>query len=164
VLTSIVSSDGIYADFEVDEQTFKKSIRADADTADKEHKIPVELTVQGDASHVYKGTIYSFDNRINTASARSRPARFDNKDSSLVPGMFVSVKLGNSPKSQVLLILNAQSATTRTRNSSMWSAPTTRLPIAKSISASRWAGGASFFRPSCRRTCRRRRLQHIAPT
>jgi multidrug efflux system membrane fusion protein len=105
VLTSIVSSDGIYADFEVDEQTFMKSIRADADTADKEHKIPVELTVQGDAAHVYKGTIYSFDNRINTASGTIRArARFDNKDSSLVPGMFVSVRLGSSPKSQVLLI------------------------------------------------------------
>src|ERR1700688_238325 len=45
LLTSIVSSDGIYADFEVDEQTFMKSIRADANTADKEHKIPVELIV-----------------------------------------------------------------------------------------------------------------------
>src|SRR5258706_653796 len=105
VLTSIVSSDGIYAGFEVDEQTFMKSIRADADTADKEHKIPVELTVQGDASHAYKGTIYSFDNRINTASGTIRArAKFDNKDASLVPGMFVSVKLGTSPKSQVLLI------------------------------------------------------------
>jgi membrane fusion protein, multidrug efflux system len=105
VLTSIVSSDGIYADFEVDEQTFMKSIRADADTADKEHKIPVELTVQGDAAHAYKGTIYSFDNRINTASGTIRArAKFDNKDSSLVPGMFVSVRLATSPKSQVLLI------------------------------------------------------------
>jgi multidrug efflux system membrane fusion protein len=105
VLTSIVSSDGIYADFEVDEQTFMRSVRADADTPDKEHKIPVELTVQGDAAHVYQGTIYSFDNRINTASGTIRArARFDNKDSSLVPGMFVSVKLGSTPKSQVLLI------------------------------------------------------------
>src|ERR1700688_3407450 len=105
VLTSIVSSDGIYADFEVDEQTFMKSIRADANTADKEHKIPVELTVQGDAAHAYKGTIYSFDNRINTASGTIRArAKFDNKDSSLVPGMFVSVRLASSPKSQVLLI------------------------------------------------------------
>ncbi len=105
VLTSIVSSDGIYADFEVDEQTFMKSIRADADTADKEHKIPVELTVQGDAAHVYRGTIDSFDNRINTASGTIRArAKFDNKDASLVPGMFVSVRLGSSPKNEVLLI------------------------------------------------------------
>jgi multidrug efflux system membrane fusion protein len=105
VLTSIVSSDGIYADFEVDEQTFMKSVRTDADTADKEHKIPVELTVQGGAAHIYKGTIDSFDNRINTASGTIRArARFDNKDASLVPGMFVSVRLGSSPKNEVLLI------------------------------------------------------------
>ncbi len=105
VLTSIVSNDGIYADFEVDEQTFMKSVRADADTAAKEQKIPVELTVQGDSAHAYSGTIYSFDNRINTASGTIRArAKFDNKDASLVPGMFVSVRLGTSPKSQVLLI------------------------------------------------------------
>jgi multidrug efflux system membrane fusion protein len=105
VLTSIVSNDGIYADFEVDEQAYLETVRSDADTAEKEHRIPVQMAVQGQGGREYKGTIYSFDNRINTASGTIRArARFDNADGSLVPGMFVSVKLGSSMRSNALLV------------------------------------------------------------
>ena len=105
LLTSIVSNDGIYADFEVDEQTYLKSIRADAGTQAQERKIPVALTVQGDSKHAYNGTIDSFDNKINTASGTIRArARFENRDGSLVPGMFVAVRLASSMQSEALLI------------------------------------------------------------
>ena len=105
VLTSIVSNDGIYADFEVDEQTYLATVRSDADSAEKEHRFPVQMTVQGQSGRLYKGTIYSFDNRISTSSGTIRArARFDTADGSLVPGMFVSVKLGSSMKSNQLLI------------------------------------------------------------
>jgi multidrug efflux system membrane fusion protein len=105
LLTSIVSNDGIYADFDVDEQTYLQSIRGQADTSEKEQRIPVELKVRGDTGHKYKGTIYSFDNRIDTASGTIRArARFNNKDGSLVPGMFVSVKLGGGIKREALLV------------------------------------------------------------
>lgn len=105
LLTSIVSNDGIYADFEVDEQTYVQSIRAEADTEAKERRLPVTVTVQGDSERTYKGTIYSFDNRINPASGTIRArARIENKDGSLVPGMFVSVKIGSGMRSQALLI------------------------------------------------------------
>src|SRR5258706_4933874 len=105
LLTSIVSNNGIYADFEVDEQTYLKSVRADAETQAQERKIPVALTVQGDSKHAYKGTIDSFDNKINTASGTIRArARFENRDGSLVPGMFVAVRLASSMQSEALLI------------------------------------------------------------
>lgn len=105
VLTSIVSNDGIYADFEVDEQTYMKSIRAHAVTQHEEQSIPVELTVQGDEQHPYKGTIYSFDNHIDSGSGTIRArAKFANEDSRLVPGMFVSVKLASSDAIDVLLV------------------------------------------------------------
>ncbi len=51
LLTSIVSNDGIYADFDVDEQTYLESVRSSADTDAKEKKIPVELTVSGQKDH-----------------------------------------------------------------------------------------------------------------
>jgi multidrug efflux system membrane fusion protein len=105
VLTSIVSNDGIYADFEVDEQTYVNSIRANAHTSTEERKIPVELSVQSDKAQTYRGTIHSFDNRITTGSGTIRArARFDNKDGSLVPGMFVSVRLASSAMSTALLV------------------------------------------------------------
>jgi multidrug efflux system membrane fusion protein len=105
VLTSIVSRDGIYADFEVDEQTYLRGIRGLADSRDKERRIPVQLTVNGDESHRYNGTIHSFDNRIDTSSGTIRArALFDNRDGSLVPGMFVSVRVASGGADAALLV------------------------------------------------------------
>jgi membrane fusion protein, multidrug efflux system len=95
LLASIVSNDGIYADFEVDEQTYLNTVHARAETAADEQQLPVEMTLQGAEGRVYKGTVYSFDNKIDTSSGTIRArAKFDNADGSLVPGMFVSVRLG----------------------------------------------------------------------
>jgi multidrug efflux system membrane fusion protein len=105
LLTSIVSDDGIYADFDVDEQTYIRNIHAHAGTQAAEQKIPVELTLSGDSSHPYKGFIQSFDNRITTGSGTIRArARFENTDGALVPGMFVSVRLANADDSSVFLV------------------------------------------------------------
>lgn len=105
LLTTIVSNDGIYADFEVDEQTYLRSVRAHADTREEEQQIPVELTVQGDTSRVYRGTIYTFDNRIDPTSGTIRArARFANEDNSLVPGMFASIKLASGGEDQAILV------------------------------------------------------------
>ncbi len=105
LLTSIVSGDGIYADFEVDEQTYTQTIRNHADTASAEQQVPVELRVRDGDARVYKGTIYSFDNKIDTGTGTIRArARFDNADGSLIPGMFVSVRLAGSANSKVLLV------------------------------------------------------------
>jgi multidrug efflux system membrane fusion protein len=104
ILTSIVSSDGIYADFEVDEQTYLRSIHQHAATAGQEQRIPVQLTLQGD-DRVYTGTIESFDNKINvsTGTIRAR-ARFANADGALVSGMFATVRLADAVNSKVLLV------------------------------------------------------------
>ncbi len=105
VLTSIVSREGIYADFEVDEQTYLRGIRGEADSRDKERRIPVQLTVRGEETHRYNGTIHSFDNRIDTASGTIRArALFDNRDGSLVPGMFVSVRVASGGDDAALLV------------------------------------------------------------
>jgi multidrug efflux system membrane fusion protein len=103
VLTSIVSDDGIYADFEVDEQTYMNGIHAHAETHAEEQRIPVELRVDGN-DRTYEGTISSFDNRIDVASGTIRArARFANEDRSLVPGMFVSVRLASGSETAALL-------------------------------------------------------------
>jgi multidrug efflux system membrane fusion protein len=79
-------------------------VRAQAATAAKEQKIPVELTIPGDSGHVYEGTIESFDNRIYTGTGTIRArARFANADGALVPGMFVSVRLASARDSNAIL-------------------------------------------------------------
>jgi multidrug efflux system membrane fusion protein len=104
LLTSIVSNEGIYADFDVDEQTYVRNIHDHAQSQAQQQKIPVELTLQN-GGPVYQGFIESFDNRINTGSGTIRArARFENTDGALVPGMFVSVRLADAADSKVLLV------------------------------------------------------------
>jgi len=105
VLTSVVSNSAIYADFEVDEQTYVDSIRKGAGLPDQERKIEVQLTLPGDKGHVYHGTIDSFDNRIDVASGTIRArAKFENTDGALVPGMFISVRLANAVEHAEILV------------------------------------------------------------
>ncbi|GAA0553965.1 multidrug efflux system membrane fusion protein [Rhizomicrobium palustre] len=106
LLATIVSDNGIYADFDVDEHTYVDTVRAEADSHEAEQHLPVAMTVQGtNSGGAYHGTIYSFDNKIDSASGTIRArAKFDNKDGSLVPGMFVSVRLGSGSTRAALLV------------------------------------------------------------
>ena len=105
LMTSIVSQNSIYADFEVDEQTYLQTVRNSANGNAQEQQIPVQLIVQGDKDHVYNGFIQNFDNKIDTASGTIRArAKFANTDGALVPGMFVSVKLAGSKDVNTLLV------------------------------------------------------------
>uniref|UniRef100_UPI003F49359C efflux RND transporter periplasmic adaptor subunit n=1 Tax=Cupriavidus yeoncheonensis TaxID=1462994 RepID=UPI003F49359C len=105
VLTRIVSNDGIYADFDVDEQAYVRSIRRYAETQNKEQHIPVEMHVQGDTERIYSGVIYTFDNKIDTRSGTIRArAKFENRDRALVPGMFVSIGLAGSGDTSALVV------------------------------------------------------------
>jgi multidrug efflux system membrane fusion protein len=105
VLTSIVSDNGVYADFEVDEQTYLNNVRAYGQSHEEQQKIPVDVVVRGDEDHVHRGHIYSFDNRIDTGSGSIRArARFDNTDGSLIPGMFVSVRMGSGVVDDALVV------------------------------------------------------------
>ncbi len=105
VLTSIVSQNGIYADFEVDEQTYLQTVRSVAKSNTQESRIPVQLVLQGDKEQTYTGFIQSFDNRLNTTSGTIRArAKFANTDGALIPGMFVSVKLASAVERPALLV------------------------------------------------------------
>ena len=54
LLASIVSDNGVYADFEVDEQTYLEAVRNYGQTQDEEQKIPVDVVVRGDDANVYQ--------------------------------------------------------------------------------------------------------------
>lgn len=105
VLTTIVSNEGIYADFQVDEQTYLLYVRGAVKSQDDERKIPVNLYLQNMPGKVFEGTIHSFDNRIDTASGTIRArAHFKNEDGMLLPGMFVNVRLGSAESKMALTV------------------------------------------------------------
>jgi membrane fusion protein, multidrug efflux system len=105
LLTTIVANQTIYADFDVDEATYLQRIRGVAVKREDERRVPVKLSLQGDSSRAYEGTIYSFDNRIDVATGTIRArAKFDNTDGALLPGMFVTVRLADAAEREVVLV------------------------------------------------------------
>ena len=102
ILTTIVASDNIYAEFDVDEHTYLQTVRyRNAEGAD----MPVQLKLASDKEAHYQGIIHSFDNQLDTRSGTIRArAIFTNDDSALIPGMFATVRLGNAKEESVIRI------------------------------------------------------------
>ncbi len=103
LLTTVVASHPIYADFELDETNYLRYARALAEGKDVQ-AIPVtmQLAAGGEAR---QGKIESFDNKLDVMSGTIRVrAVFDNEDGVLVPGLFASVKLGGAEEKEAVLI------------------------------------------------------------
>ncbi|UTW13243.1 efflux RND transporter periplasmic adaptor subunit [Marinobacterium rhizophilum] len=99
VLATIVSSDRLYAEFDVDEQTYLNLVRSRSD-----QPLAVTLSLTGDEA-VYRGEMHAFDNRLSTQSGTIRArALFDNPDGALIPGMFASVRIAAPAQTQALLV------------------------------------------------------------
>lgn len=105
ILTSIVATDGIYADFDVDERAYLRYVHELAKSSDAVTKLPVELMIDAGELRSYSGHIHSFDNQIDPATGTIRArAIFSNEDGSLLPGMFAEVKLGGPAVKEVVLL------------------------------------------------------------
>jgi hypothetical protein len=101
VLTTIVANEKLYAEFDVDEQSYVSLF----DKSKAGEKMPVELILAGQTEPSHKGELYAFDNQINSESGTIRArAIFDNKDGILVPGMFAKVRLGTAEMQEKLLV------------------------------------------------------------
>lgn len=106
LLTSIVATDRIFADFDVDEQTYLSFIQSIKQTGGQEESIPVKLYLNGENGLSYDGVIDSFDNRIDVTNGTIRArAIFDNNDGILIPGMFANIKVG-SPDAKSLIMIS----------------------------------------------------------
>lgn len=105
ILTTIVSNEGIYVDFEVDEKTYTNSIRHRTNTHKEDQKIPVKVSLDDNSDIIYNGKIHAFDNKIDpsTGTIRAR-AYFENSDQTLIPGLFVNVEMGNPDVSEYILV------------------------------------------------------------
>lgn len=108
-LTSLVSTDKMYAYFDVDEQSYLKYLRLSedgkrADTRDATAN-PVYMALADDSDYQHMGNIDFVDNSVNqqTGTIRIR-ATFANSDNSLLPGLFARIKLVGSDSYQGILI------------------------------------------------------------
>lgn len=114
-LTSLVSSNRIYAAFDVDEQTFLKYVNparvAHDHTSNKDSKhtastkLPVNMGLADEEGYPHAGVFSSVDNQLDTSSGTIRVrAIFDNKDGLLVPGLYARIRLGGGAEREAVLI------------------------------------------------------------
>ncbi len=92
-LTTVVSTDKVYAYFDADEQTYLKYAKAQHQTADG-IKAPVFMGLINEVGYPHSGTIDFIDNHVNfqTGTLRAR-AVFDNQLGEFTPGLFSRIKL-----------------------------------------------------------------------
>src|SRR5476651_2796203 len=104
ILSSVVSTDRIYASFDGDEDTF---LRVGAQ-AQKGEPVVVKVGLANETGFPHEGKLEFVDNQLDPRSGSVRMrATFTNTDNALVPGLFARVQLagaGDSAAKPALLI------------------------------------------------------------
>ncbi|WP_415755335.1 multidrug efflux RND transporter periplasmic adaptor subunit MexE [Pseudomonas leptonychotis] len=105
-LTTVVSTDKVYAYFDADERVFLKYVelarQAGVQTRDAS---PVYLGLSSEEGHPHLGQLDFIDNQVNpqTGTIRGR-AVFDNADGRFTPGLYARLKLVGSSQYAAALI------------------------------------------------------------
>jgi multidrug efflux system membrane fusion protein len=106
LLTTLVSTDRVYAYFDADERVFLKYVelarQAGGHTRDAS---PVYLGLSSEEGHPHLGELDFLDNQVNpqTGTIRGR-AVFDNRDGRFTPGLYARLKLVGSGQYAAALI------------------------------------------------------------
>jgi multidrug efflux system membrane fusion protein len=106
LLTTVVSTDKVYAYFDADERVFLKYIElARQDGSDARDASPVYLGLSNEEGHPHLGQLDFLDNQVNskTGTIRGR-AVFDNRDGQFTPGLYARLKLVGSGTYDATLI------------------------------------------------------------
>ena len=103
-LTSVVSTDKVYAYFDADERVFLKYNQLARD-GKRGQTTPVYLGLSNEEGNPHLGQMNFVDNQVNpkTGTIRGR-AVFDNTDGSFTPGLYARLKLVGSGTYEAVLI------------------------------------------------------------
>ena len=111
VLTSVVSSDKVYAYFDASEATYLKYMRSA-----KPVQTAVQMGLSNEQGYPHTGKLDFVDNRLNPATASIRVrAVFDNKAGQFTPGLYARVKLGGSGSYPGVVVPDRAITTDQTR-------------------------------------------------
>jgi multidrug efflux system membrane fusion protein len=104
-LTRIVSTERLYAYFDIDEQTYLNYLTSDKSTSSAVSDQPVAMRLANETEHSHWGKIDFIDNQVNSSTGTLRVrAVFDNKDGRLIPGLFAHLKLAGDTNNEGILI------------------------------------------------------------
>jgi multidrug efflux system membrane fusion protein len=103
VLTSVVSTEKIYASFDGDEETF---LRVGA-LSHKGQQAAVKIGLANETGFPHEGKLEFVDNQLDPQSGSVRMrATFTNADHALVPGLFARVQLAGGASAKTTLLIN----------------------------------------------------------
>jgi multidrug efflux system membrane fusion protein len=102
-LTTLVSTDKLYASFEVDEQSFLSFVNPGR--SERGTKASVAMGLSNEQGFPRQGEVASIDNQLDASSGTIRVrAIFDNADGTLLPGLYARIRLGGgAPRPAVLI-------------------------------------------------------------
>lgn len=106
LLTTLVSTDKVYAYFDADEQVFLKYVELARQAGGQlRDASPVYLGLSSEDGHPHLGELDFLDNQVNpqTGTIRGR-AVFDNADGRFIPGLYARLKLVGSSQYAAALI------------------------------------------------------------
>jgi len=108
LLTTVVSLDPIYASFDADEHTLLEQVDltgGGSRTRARQPGLPIRLALASDHEFQREGKLNFLDNQIDPATGTIRGrAVFRNADRSLMPGLFVRLRLPGSGTYRGLLV------------------------------------------------------------
>lgn len=105
LLTRVVGSQAVYAEFELSERDYLSLRKQQISSGAEVSAMPVQLSLNGSAGETYLGNLHAFDNRIDsrTGTIRAR-ALFNNDDGLLLPGIFAELRVGSAITEPVILV------------------------------------------------------------
>ena len=105
LLTTVVSMDPMYVDFEGDEQAYLRYAELARKGQRAELSNPVRIGLANEDGYPHKGTVEFVDNRIDPATGTIHArAVLPNPDRALTPGLFARVQLEGSAEFKAMLV------------------------------------------------------------
>lgn len=99
-LSTLVSVSPMYADFDVDEQTYLHDL-----SRGNREAVPVKLGLADEVGYSRTGKVASVDNALNPGSGTIRVrASFDNADGVLLPGLYARIQVGAGQPHAAILV------------------------------------------------------------
>lgn len=113
VLTTLVSSDKVYAYFDASEATYLRYMQM---RQAKPLVVAVQMGLSNEQGYPHTGKLDFVDNRLNPATSSIRVrAVFDNKNGQLTPGLYARVKLGGAGAYSAVVVPDRAITTDQTR-------------------------------------------------
>ena len=104
-LTRIVSTDRLYAYFDIDEQTYLNYLSSTNKASTAVSEQPVAMRLANESDYHHWGQIDFIDNQVNSSTGTLRVrAVFNNDEGHLIPGLFAHLKLAGDTQEQGILI------------------------------------------------------------